>query len=242
LHLYLAPHLDDAVLSCGGLIARQSACGDTVVVMTVCAGDPPAGELSLLAQAIHFRWGLGPGVVGARRAEDRMACGRIGASVIHLPVPDSIYRQSPDGTPLYPTEESLFGPVLESEDLLVVWVSERIREACSEESWVYCPAALGGHIDHRLTRRAAERLGRGLWYYSDLPYAARGEDWPEDTGEPPGVLTTVPLAEEEVQSWADAAGEYRSQLSTFWQDLASMTEELRTYHDRNHGIRLWAPL
>lgn len=242
MHLYLAPHLDDAVFSCGGLIARQSACGDNVVVMTICAGDPPAGQFSLLAQAMHSRWGFGPGTVGARRAEDRMACGRLGASVIHLPVPDSIYRQSSDGTPLYPSEESIFGSVLESEGHLVVWIAGRMAEASSEEAWVYCPAAIGGHIDHRLTRAAAESLGRELWYYSDMPYAARTQGWPEGVEEPTGVLTIVPLAVEEIQSWADAAAEYRSQISTFWPSNAALMEELRTHHDQNHGIRLWAPV
>lgn len=39
-YLYISPHLDDAVLSVGGLIAAQLAAGDRVVIATVCTADP----------------------------------------------------------------------------------------------------------------------------------------------------------------------------------------------------------
>ncbi len=42
-HIYIAPHLDDAVLSCGGQIAQHTATGARVLVVTICAGSPKAG-------------------------------------------------------------------------------------------------------------------------------------------------------------------------------------------------------
>ena len=54
-HVYLSPHLDDAVLSCGGMIHRQAQAGERVVVVTVCAGDPPPGPLSDFARSLHER-------------------------------------------------------------------------------------------------------------------------------------------------------------------------------------------
>jgi len=94
LHIYLAPHLDDAVFSCGGLMARQAANDEGVTVVTVCAGDTPVGELTAFAVELHRRWGGAGSPIAARRAEDRMACGRLGASAVHLEVPDAVYRRS----------------------------------------------------------------------------------------------------------------------------------------------------
>jgi len=37
--IYISPHFDDAVLSCGGLIWEQTHKGITVEIWTVCAGD-----------------------------------------------------------------------------------------------------------------------------------------------------------------------------------------------------------
>ena len=108
LRVYVSPHLDDAVFSCGGLIARQTARGDEVVVVTVFAGDPPVGELTPFAYELHRRWGGEGSPMGLRRAEDLVACGRVGASVVHLPLPDAVYRRSNQGEPLYPDSASLF--------------------------------------------------------------------------------------------------------------------------------------
>lgn len=241
IHVYLSPHLDDAVLSCGGLIASQSAAGETVVVVTVCAGDPPPGPLSPFAQALHERWGVAASS-GDRRSEDRMACGRLDASVVHLDVPDAIYRRGPDGESLYPSEEAILGPLHASEPGIVDTVAARIAAACPSEAAVYCPLAIGGHVDHRLTRLAAERLGRPLWYYCDFPYASRDRPLPSELPLPPGEEMVLPLSAEEVQTWASAIAEYHSQLSTFWADVYALYQEVREFHDRTGGVRLLAPL
>ncbi|MBA4379671.1 MAG: PIG-L family deacetylase, partial [Anaerolinea sp.] len=55
--IYISPHLDDAVLSCGGLIWEQSHAGTQVEIWTVCTGDPPEGPLSPFAEVLHAEWG-----------------------------------------------------------------------------------------------------------------------------------------------------------------------------------------
>ncbi|MBN2499463.1 MAG: PIG-L family deacetylase, partial [Anaerolineales bacterium] len=54
--IYLSPHLDDVALSCGGLVWEQAQAGMAVEVWSVCAGDPPPGELSEYARSLHARW------------------------------------------------------------------------------------------------------------------------------------------------------------------------------------------
>lgn len=86
----LSPHLDDAVLSLGGTLARLVEHGVNVLAITVLAGDPtatfPAG-----------RYDLGCGFVTAgeavrvRQAEDADACRRIGAEPVWLPFWDGYY-------------------------------------------------------------------------------------------------------------------------------------------------------
>jgi LmbE family N-acetylglucosaminyl deacetylase len=240
-HIYLSPHLDDAVLSCGGLIARQAAGGESVLVVTVCAGDPGEAPLSELARALHERWGGSASPVGDRRSEDRVACGRLDASVLHLDIPDAIYRLDPTGGALYPTEEALTSPVSPSEADLIQRVAERLQAACPPGR-LYSPLAIGGHVDHRLTRAAAERLGRPLWYYRDFPYASRAASYPDDLPRPPAREAFLQLSAEEIQTWAAAVSEYRSQLSTFWPDEYSLYQEIRTFHDEASGVVLLAPL
>jgi LmbE family N-acetylglucosaminyl deacetylase len=239
-HVYLAPHLDDAVFSCGGLIARQTSNDEKVTVVTVCAGDTPVGELTPLAVELHRRWGGAGSPIAARRAEDRMACGRLGASAIHLEVPDAVYRWAA-GEPMYPEESALFGSLHPADADLVTRLAALLEEKCPTQARLYCPSVLGGHVDHRLTRVAAERLRRPLWYYQDMPYAARGGVLPADLSLPTGIITAVPLVDEEVQQWIDAIGEYRSQLSTFWPTESALYRELTEALKRSGGLRFLRP-
>jgi LmbE family N-acetylglucosaminyl deacetylase len=47
--IYLSPHFDDAVLSCGGLIFEQARQGIPIEIWTIFAGNPPPGPLSMFA-------------------------------------------------------------------------------------------------------------------------------------------------------------------------------------------------
>jgi LmbE family N-acetylglucosaminyl deacetylase len=241
LHVYLSPHLDDAVFSCGGLIAQQVSAGDAVTVFTVCAGDSPVGELTPFAYELHRRWGGSGSPMAARRAEDLVACGRLGASVAHYGLVDAIYRRGPDGLALYESEASIFGGLHPADAAHIHEIVAAVQATLPAQAEVYSPLGLGGHIDHRLTRRAAEALGRPLWYYRDLPYGLRDEPLPTDIVLPAQPEARIGLASEEIDAWAAAAGEYHSQVHTFWANFDVMAAELRDYHDDHGGLRIFPP-
>jgi len=185
-------------------MAMQDARGEPVSVLTIFAGDPPDWNISPLAADLHARWGKAGPPIAVRRTEDRLACGRLGSAVVHLNFPDAIYRADSDVIPMYPSEEALFGEVHAHDMDLVEQIKGAFSEADISMAKVYCPLAMGGHVDHRIIRMAAERLMRPLTYYFDFPYAARGGDVPPELGRPSGECVFVPLTEEAIDSWAHA--------------------------------------
>lgn len=239
--VYLSPHLDDAIYSCGGLIARQVEQGHSVTVLTVCAGDPPPGPLSPFAQELHARWRGAEAAMDLRRQEDLEACARVGAAALHMGVADAVYRRAADGEPLYPSEQAIFGPMAEEDDALIGLLAEAIEEVSPAGAQLYSPIGIGGHVDHHLTRAAAGLLERPLWFYHDFPYAARGFDPPSDFPPGDGIATVLPLEDSEVEDWVQAAWRYETQRSTFWQDLPALRSELKTYLATHHGVPIFAP-
>lgn len=241
----MSPHLDDVALSCGGLLWEQAHSGDFPAVWTVCAGDPPAEPYSQFAEELHRRWGVGGEAIAARRKEDRVSCARLGARCLHLPVPDCIYRLSPSTEKaLYASESAIFGPLHPEEtdliDDLTGMLAQKLHQSTAQPQ-VICPLGLGGHVDHRLTRAAAERLGHPLWYYPDYPYvldrftsfaAYLPEGWEQ-------VL--YPLSAAGLQAWVEAVAAHRSQISTFWQDAEAMRSAMLEYAQQHGGVSLWRP-
>jgi enoyl reductase-like protein len=59
-HIYISPHLDDAALSCGGLIANQIARGESVQAINIFAGIPNLEHFSAYAEKQHNMWNLPP--------------------------------------------------------------------------------------------------------------------------------------------------------------------------------------
>jgi LmbE family N-acetylglucosaminyl deacetylase len=89
--LIVSPHLDDAVLSCGALLA--SAPGPCVV--TVFAGSPPAALATTdWDQACGFADGWR--AMSARRTEDRSALGQLDATPLWLDFLDAQYAATPE--------------------------------------------------------------------------------------------------------------------------------------------------
>jgi len=240
--IYLSPHLDDIALSCGGLVWEQANAGDRPTIWSLCAGDPPGGELSPFAESLQSRWNTGGESAAIRRSEDAHACARLAAAYRHFSIPDCIYRKSPqDGRPLYTSEEAIFGLLDPVEQPLVDAVSNEIRQSLPAEAALVCPLTVGGHVDHRLVRAAAEKLGRPLWYYADYPYVERyGEQVPELL---PGGCEEVlwKVSGEGMQAWFDSVATHRSQIGSFWPDIESMESALQHYYQENGGIPLWRP-
>jgi LmbE family N-acetylglucosaminyl deacetylase len=236
MHIYLSPHLDDAIFSCGGLIAQQAIRGEEVLLVTICAGDPPPGPLSPFAEELHRRWGGGEGVVARRRAEDRSAARLLeqaaaggAVAVRHLGYADAIYRRDPAGSHLYTSEAAIFGPPHPAEADLVRQLAQELEALVPPGADLLTPSAVGGHVDHRWVRAAAERVAVGRAYYFDLPYAARGGEMPPDMVRAGRIGRRIALSAGEIDTWEASAAAYASQFPTFWAGRAAWRAEMEAF-------------
>jgi LmbE family N-acetylglucosaminyl deacetylase len=239
--VYLSPHFDDAVYSCGAAIWQQTRAGDVVEIWTICAGEPPADRpLTPFASLLHSRWGMAGQSVTARKVEDAAACALVGATARRFNLLDCIYRYNPlTGEPMVQDEQGLwsFGP--HPEPWLVEELAHSLALELHPEVQVAVPLAIGDHTDHRLVRFAAQALGRPLWYYPDAPYAMRTPDaslfYASATRVKPQTLTAPALA-----VWQVAAATYASQLNTFWPDRSALDAAYERYALQGGGrlIRL----
>jgi LmbE family N-acetylglucosaminyl deacetylase len=235
----LSPHYDDAVFSCGGLLHRAARSGRRALAVTVCAAPPPDGEVSPYVARLHARWGADDAaaatMVARRRAEDEAALAGLGVATVYLDLPDAIYRRDPgSGAWLYTGHDGIFGPPAEAEAPVVEALATRLAGLAGviRTTRRLVPLAVGGHVDHQLVRRAAERAWgeTAVRYYEDFPYAA----------EPGAVVAVVggdrswrgrrvTLDEADVAAKVAAVACYASQIGTFWEDYRSMEAAVRGF-------------
>jgi LmbE family N-acetylglucosaminyl deacetylase len=236
--IYISPHFDDAVLSCGGLIWEQTHTGIPVEIWTICAGDPPPGPISPFAQAMHDEWqtGNGPETVALRRIEDQKSCRRVGAQAVHLSVPDCIYRRTGTGSLLYP--DGIFGGLNPRDTAVVEEIVGLVSARLQRYDVLVCPMTIGQHVDHLNVRAAMERLGRPLWYYADIPYLFRK---PEQLPEASAGLSArnFYISAEGLQAWQESIAAHQSQIPFLFEDDADMRQKIRDYAQQFDGLRLW---
>ena len=243
-HVYLAPHLDDAVLSCGGAIHRQVVGGDEVLVITLLAGDAPTGRpLSDFARGQPAHRTGAPQPAALRRAEDAAALALLGAGVVHLSFLDAIYRSAPPEPGeaacawLYDDLPALTGPVHPADPVTPTALADGVAAGLGgdQAAAVCAPLAVGGHVDHQLVHKAALLLaerGHRLAFYEDYPYAetldplavpqsvVEGASWP---------LEVVALEPADVAAKVAALAYYRSQLAVLFGEPEAMPSRIWSF-------------
>jgi len=250
--IFLSPHLDDAALSCGGLIARLIPDGAEVLVITVFAGFPARREPSALAAQLHARWGDPADPVVLRRNEDKKAMELLGADWLHLRYPEAVYRFE-EPSFLYLRSRDLFGSPHPSDSAVVAQIAESVMEICHPgQTEIHAPLAIGNHVDHQLVRNAAFILLRRSFrvtFYEDYPYV-----------EVPGALTMA-LEATDVTRWREevqyleedclaqktqAIARYASQMNELFQGAEKMAQRVRDYSRAvstvgGYAERYWQP-
>ncbi|MDI6769098.1 MAG: PIG-L family deacetylase [Anaerolineales bacterium] len=241
--IYISPHLDDAILSCGGLIWEQSHAGTQVEIWTVCSGDPPDGPLSPFAEVLHAEWGTGADTPALRREEDKAACRAVGARYRHLSIPDCIYRSAQDGAWLY-DPNTFMGEIHPADRPLVETLRAFLAAILKPEDTLVCPLTVGGHADHRLTRGAVEALERPLryyapqGYYADIPYLLKDASAVEMLTS--GMQVEVhSVSKAGLRAWQAGIAAYASQIGILFENPEKMREMIQSYWQSSAGIRLW---
>ncbi|MCB8943587.1 MAG: PIG-L family deacetylase [Ardenticatenaceae bacterium] len=241
--IYLSPHLDDAVLSCGGQIFQATAVQrQSVLIVTIMAGDPVETAVSEFAQGQHQSWDLLHEATAQRRAEDMAACRLIGADHAHWQVPDCIYRHHPQtGITFYNSDPDIFGAVHPAEYPLVDDLAAQLTHL-PPHGRILAPLTIGNHVDHQLTRLAAEKaFGSRLVYYEEYPYAQRlgGVDSVIAPDDPQWQAEVMPLSPEALQMKIKAIAAYPSQMANLFNGRSHMIQLVTDYTQTIGGERIW---
>jgi LmbE family N-acetylglucosaminyl deacetylase len=196
----VSPHLDDAAFSVGGTLAALADAGYEVTVVTCFTRSVP--DPAGFALACQLDKGLPADVdyMALRRDEDAAAMAVLGATPLHLDLPEAPHRG-------YTSAPDLFAGVHDGDD---VW-----RSVCAAladvpgDLWL-APQALGGHVDHLQVLRAVAALDRPVLWWRDSPYVLREPDAVPGP-DLPGGLTPLELPQDLARR-ADACACYASQL------------------------------
>jgi LmbE family N-acetylglucosaminyl deacetylase len=238
-YIYFSPHLDDAILSAGGLIYDQTRARHSVEIWTFMSGFPEGTELTDFAKHLHTLWGTTSAeeTIRVRRVEDQKAAALVGAKAVHFDFLDCIYRRGRDGEFLY--RDAIIRPNPAEADL-PAQIAQTMVAWLKPDDFVIAQLAIGGHVDHLIVRSAVELLKRPITWIADIPYLM---NYPDDLApKTAGMKDSVePVAEASLRVWEEAIEMYASQFSTLFDSSEAMRQKISGYWSERRGIRFWTP-
>lgn len=181
---FISPHLDDAILSAGGMILYLA--GKTrVEVISVFTRPSPAPYTRFCKKSGYKD---ANDLFAKRRLEDKRILRSLGVRFQHLGFVDAAWRKKenpsrieklvgqilPEALHLYPFQWNFLSGKVCQKDLKVLDLVQNAIErfvSMSENPVIFCPVGIGGHVDHHIVRLACVNAFRRPICWEDFPYS-----------------------------------------------------------------------
>lgn len=183
--LFVSPHLDDAILSCGALIARLSRTNPVVVATVFSSCSAPPHTLSGRSFLRQCAQADAASLFAERRREDGAVLARAGARHVHLGFTDALFRIRDDTADrrvrwasgrrhVYPTHRLHIGHGrVSSHDQPTIRRAHAAVDTLARDTsagYAFFPMAVGRHVDHVITRSIGVGYAGPRIFYADFPY------------------------------------------------------------------------
>lgn len=187
--VFVSPHLDDAVLSSGGLLLRLASKTETTI-MTIFteASLPPYTFSAKVNLKMCGRLKNAQTLYRIRKEEDMEACRAVNAKHMHLGFQDASFRKKNTSSPIsrmigkylaeiehiYPIYRFnvVSGKISREDSRTLFRIEKRLRYLKKKfrNCVVFCPLGIGGHVDHIIVREVCRKVFPKVVFWEDYPY------------------------------------------------------------------------
>ncbi len=184
---FVSPHYDDAVLSAGALLSYLAKHTTVVIITVFTQAGPKPYSLSAKAYLNQCGYTDADQLYSDRTKEDKLVLRKIAKKVIDLDFTDALWRRKyqptmmmrqisklvPELGLIYPTYRLHVskGRIAKADTKTFQDIRQALQNVISEDRrMIFCPAGIGGHVDHVLVRKVCEATFSPVVYWSDFPY------------------------------------------------------------------------
>lgn len=248
--IFVSPHHDDAIMSCGALIANLTEENKSVIVYSMFSGlvSPPYSKST---EELHKLWGNPSNVIEMRRLEDQAAAEILGATVIYSDQPEAIYRKDKKGNWNYLKEDSIFMGLHDDDLALIPVLYKAISSRFQKTERFYFPLGIGNNVDHIISHQVGMEMfsnGYDVVFYEDFPYADNLEQYNERINFLLNwTQNTITFNEQQLIMKIKAIEQYKSQIPMLFKTdkamhMAVINYAIKTSCNPNvYSERYWYP-
>lgn len=185
-HIFISPHLDDAVLSAGNLLIKLCSKDQSVVVITAFTtfgAYPPNDSANAYIRSCGYS--TSEGLQKQRHKEEHAAMKLLHAKPIFLNLTDGLFRIVNSSIShsirsllhrnqsLYPSFQALMSGQVSAHDTpLIKSLEHKLRLLIQDDDAIYAPLGIGNHVDHIIVHKVVRKVfGHRAYFWLDQPYA-----------------------------------------------------------------------
>lgn len=188
--IFFSPHLDDAILSAGGLLSALAGKTRIVVinVFTEATDDPSTLSARKYLHTLGYHSAVK--LYEDRRTEDQQAWKTLGITPTNLGFVEALWRRKTDiVSGLFSKLLPEFGyvypvyrlhitsrKIAQADRKTMDTITVKLKKLVSQEKHpvLFAPLGTGNHIDHCVVREVCKNaFGKQVIYWSDFPYNIR---------------------------------------------------------------------
>jgi len=164
MNIFLSPHPDDVIWSCGDLIISLLSNKKPVKIITLFDGEEEMGFFN----KEQWRNVANPEI---RIKENKQAMEYLSLKNISFHLNDASLRKDSKGQFIYSTIDEIFKKNHSENEKILQFIIRKLKEFHRENYIYYAPLGIGNHIDHIITRRAILNINPSyLYWYREFPY------------------------------------------------------------------------
>jgi len=181
--VFISPHFDDAILSCGSLIAELNGKVNITIVNVFTKAHEKPYTFSARKFLMDSGYPNAEELYEKRRVEDQKAFSSLSVNSINVGLEDALFRRNGKKTFLskfiaefdhyYPTYQFHITRTIASDDQSSMLLEKQLEKFNNSKYLVFAPFGIGNHADHRIARLATEKKLDRYILYSDFPYNIR---------------------------------------------------------------------
>lgn len=224
-YVFLSPHLDDAVFSCGNLLELLKINQKKIHVITFFTKTKVTSPLTPQAKLllkVSGNYSDAEKLFENRKNEDKSALKLFDADYLHLDFIDACFRTTPENNhPIYESEKQQYsGAIAIQDNQLIKQITISTKKLINKfpnKRLILAPMGIGCHADHLIINKIARNLNEDVVMWTDYPYSIREGNYRKflaNTSHIKFDQITIPKNSKKNNLKVKAIKQYKSQISS----------------------------
>lgn len=178
-YIFISPHLDDAILSCGNLIYDLKNNNKKIIIVTIFTKASKVVSQQAKEFLNQSRYENANKLFEDRKIDDLKVCKFLGVRAVHMGFIDAAWRHYNRKLIYRSNERQYSGRISYKDKDLIKELTRKLNRMIDNNNKILLlsPLGIGNHIDHLIVNNIVNKIKIDKIFWEDFPYNTKGNNF-----------------------------------------------------------------